>query len=157
MLTPGKQKKLNSNGQAMVETALVVFLLVVLVFGMTEFGRAMYIKNSLGNAARAGARAAVVKLGITTCGTPSSPIALNSPCTGDAPIFDAVNSSIVWSDKSETRVAVEILDQSGNPTALVTGAVIRVTVQDATRPLVAIMRDMISPTLHNQASMRYER
>ena len=42
----------------MVEMAFVLFLLVVLIFGMTEFGRAMYIKNTLNNAARAGVRAA---------------------------------------------------------------------------------------------------
>src|SRR5689334_11210220 len=47
-------------GQAMVETALVLFILVLFVFGITEFGRAMYTKNTLNNAARAAARAAVV-------------------------------------------------------------------------------------------------
>src|SRR5512143_1384986 len=52
--------RLNNNGQAMVETALVFFFLILLIFGMTEFGRAMYTKNTLTNAARAAARTAVV-------------------------------------------------------------------------------------------------
>jgi Flp pilus assembly protein TadG len=50
----------NQKGQALVETALIIPLLLLLVMGLFDFGRAMYIKNTLNNAARAGARAAVV-------------------------------------------------------------------------------------------------
>jgi hypothetical protein len=58
----------NQKGQALVETALVLPLLLLLVMGLFEFGRAMYIKNTLNNAARASARAAVVtpKYDVTT-------------------------------------------------------------------------------------------
>jgi len=55
---------IDSRGQAIVELALVLFLLLLLVMGIFEFGRAMYIKNTLTHAARAGARAAVVTPGI---------------------------------------------------------------------------------------------
>lgn len=51
---------MNSTGQALVEMAIVLPLLILLVMGIFEFGRAMYIKNTLTHAARAGARAAVV-------------------------------------------------------------------------------------------------
>jgi hypothetical protein len=58
----------NQKGQALVETALVIPLLLLLIMGLFEFGRAMYIKNTINNAARAGARAAVVtpKYDVTT-------------------------------------------------------------------------------------------
>ncbi|MBJ6751365.1 TadE/TadG family type IV pilus assembly protein [Geomonas anaerohicana] len=43
-----------------MELAILLPLLLLIVFGITEFGRAMYIKNSLTNAAREGARRASV-------------------------------------------------------------------------------------------------
>lgn len=53
--------KLNDQkGQALVELALLLPLLLLIVFGITEFGRAFYIKNALTNAAREGARRASV-------------------------------------------------------------------------------------------------
>lgn len=65
---------LNYNGQALVEMAIILPLLMLLVMGIFEFGRAMYIKNTLTHAARAGARAAVVTPNIidatdATCGS----------------------------------------------------------------------------------------
>jgi Flp pilus assembly protein TadG len=58
-----------NNGQAMVETAFVLIFLVMFTFGITEFGRAMYIKNMLNNAARAAARVAVVTPSLSAPGT----------------------------------------------------------------------------------------
>ncbi len=49
-----------SKGQALVEMAIVLTLLLLLVFGVTEFGRLLYQKNNLTNAAREGARKAAV-------------------------------------------------------------------------------------------------
>lgn len=48
-------------GQALVEFALVVSLFLLLVLGTLEFGRAIIIITSLQNAAREGARYAVIK------------------------------------------------------------------------------------------------
>ncbi|QWV95102.1 pilus assembly protein [Geomonas oryzisoli] len=50
----------NHKGQAIVETAIILPLLIVLVMGLFEYGRYMYLKNTLNNAARAAARTAVV-------------------------------------------------------------------------------------------------
>jgi Flp pilus assembly protein TadG len=43
-------------GQALVEFALVIPLFVLLIFGLIDLGRAVYINNSLAEAARDGAR-----------------------------------------------------------------------------------------------------
>ncbi len=48
------------DGQALIETVFVLILLLVLIFGIAEFSRAWYVKNSLNNSARIGARVAVV-------------------------------------------------------------------------------------------------
>jgi Flp pilus assembly protein TadG len=50
----------NQRGQAVIEFALVLPLLLLLVFGITEFGRAWMTKNILTSAAREGCRMAVV-------------------------------------------------------------------------------------------------
>ena len=50
----------NSRGQSVVEFALVLPLLFVIVFGITEFGRAWLQMNVMTSAAREGARLAVV-------------------------------------------------------------------------------------------------
>ena len=52
--------KKRSGGQALAEFALVIPLLVLLFMIIFDFGRLIYAYNTVSNAARAGARAAVV-------------------------------------------------------------------------------------------------
>jgi len=49
-------KKANNKGQALVEFALSILVLIVFVFGIFEVGRLFYMKIALANAAREGAR-----------------------------------------------------------------------------------------------------
>ena len=53
-------------GAAAVELALVLPLLVMLVFGIIEFGRAFYTKTQLSGAVREGARARALGADATT-------------------------------------------------------------------------------------------
>jgi Flp pilus assembly protein TadG len=50
----------DGRGQALVEFALVFPALVLLLFGIVDFGRAIYDYNTLANAARVGVRVAIV-------------------------------------------------------------------------------------------------
>lgn len=56
VLKLGKEER----GQALTEMALVLPLLLLLIFGVTEMGRVGYAYISVNNAARAGARVASV-------------------------------------------------------------------------------------------------
>src|ERR671918_2617172 len=49
-----------SRGQTLVEFALIIPLFVLLLFGILDFGRAVLAYNSISNAAREGARTAIV-------------------------------------------------------------------------------------------------
>ena len=48
------------SGNAVLDMALIMPLLLALVLGMAEYGYALYVKHSLQSAAREGARAAIV-------------------------------------------------------------------------------------------------
>lgn len=50
----------STRGQAMVELALALPMMLVLIFGAVEFGTAMYDKAVVTNASREGARAGIV-------------------------------------------------------------------------------------------------
>jgi Flp pilus assembly protein TadG len=50
----------DSRGQSLIEFALILPMMLVVMFMITEFGRALYNYNVLATAARAGARTAVV-------------------------------------------------------------------------------------------------
>jgi Flp pilus assembly protein TadG len=52
--------KSRNSGQALVETALILLILFFLMFAIIEFGRYLYLQNSVTNAAREGARAGAV-------------------------------------------------------------------------------------------------
>lgn len=152
-----REIRLDNKGQAMVEMALVIGFLVLLIFGMTEFGRAMYTRNTLNNAARAGARVAVV--------TPSSSFPSLSATSVDCSsipsnsIYAAVCTGIAGGgiQNKTVTVTVGIQDPSGGTqTTPASGYSINVTVQASFTPVLALMQNMISATLSGQATMRYE-
>lgn len=92
-----------SKGQALVEMAILLPLLLLLVMGIFEFGRAMYIKNTLTQAARAGARTAVVTPGLV------SPI-IDGVCsdTSSIVIQSTCNSLYSGIDKSDARIDIKV-------------------------------------------------
>lgn len=50
-----------TKGQSLIEFALILPMMLVVMFMITEFGRALYTYNVLATAAREGARLAVIK------------------------------------------------------------------------------------------------
>lgn len=118
-------------GTALVEAAIVLPLLLLLVFGMCEFGRALYIANTLGNAAREGARRAAV--------TPA-PISVDSYVSGLIP-FD--------------RTGLTVALTPGTPAAG-TGQPVTVTVSLPFRTLTGMIPLLDGITLSGTATMRYE-
>lgn len=59
-------KKLGQDGQSLVEFALVVPILLVLIIGIAEFGRAWMTRNIMTGAAREAVRIAAVRSGSGT-------------------------------------------------------------------------------------------
>ena len=63
---PSRTGRRKRHGAAAVETAMVLSAFVLLVFGIYEYGRLLFMKDLLDNAAREGARYAVVNTGSVT-------------------------------------------------------------------------------------------
>lgn len=88
----------NTKGQSLVEFALILPMMLVVMFMITEFGRALYQYNVLATAAREGARAAVV----STSGSASAVgIARMEKILGDANILTGTTISVVPDDNYE--------------------------------------------------------
>ena len=153
------------NGQVLVETAIILPLLLVLLFGLVDFGRAMYTKNTLNNAARSGVRVAAV----TSPLTPSSPTSLFSSNGEPA---NTIQQNIFNGIPKDDSISYElkILDAAGNPLAGAASAGDQVCVI-LTWPkfpmitplynLLALMnnstpQDPNSLTIYGAASMRHE-
>ena len=59
-LLPAFRDRGQSRGQALVEFALILPILILLLVGIFDFGRAVYAFNTINNAAREGLRLAIV-------------------------------------------------------------------------------------------------
>ena len=144
---------MNSTGQALVEMAIILPLLMLLIMGIISFGRAMYIKNTLTNASRAGARTAAVTPDIidqtgATCGTTGKNEKIYQTVCND--IYSGINKNDVTINVTTTD-----LDSSGtlNP-----GDMAEVTViLDNFRTKYRIIPFIPVPnTLSGTTAMRYE-
>ncbi len=59
------------DGSVILETAMMITVLLLLTFGMVDFGRVMYTSNSLISAAREGARFGAVQPAVNSSGIDS--------------------------------------------------------------------------------------
>ncbi len=119
----------NKNGAALVELAIILPLLLLIVFGIFEFGRAMFITNTLNNAAREGARRAAVM-----------PAPIN---------IDAYVTSCIPFDK--TGLTITTNSTTTGPTPLV-----KVTVTLPFRTVTEMIPMLDGKILSGEATMRYE-
>jgi len=125
----------DQKGLALVELAISIFLLVLILFGVIEFGRAMYMRNTLNLAAREGARLAAV--------TPSP--------VDTGKVVSYVESCIPF---DQTGISVLV---TSNPAAFTSGSTVTVSVTLPFQPVVPlIITQLANINLTGQASMRYE-
>ncbi len=98
----------NRRGQALLEAAFVVPLMLLLLLGIIEFGRGFMIANVITNAARAGARTASL--------TPSTARDSNGILLDTTPIQTAVLDQIRNSDPSDqftSSLSVTVVQTDG--------------------------------------------
>ena len=137
-------------GQTLIETVFVLALLFLLILGIAEFSRAWYVKNSLNNAARIGARVGAV--------TPGLAAETDTPCPGGSAVATAVCNSAGVPSTAEVTVAV--VDTSGDSVIPNAGDTVTVTVKidylTGFSPFAILPWLQSLTDLSSQASMRYE-
>jgi len=147
---------MNSAGQALVEMAILLPLLLLMVLGIFEFGRAMYIKNTLTHAARAGARAGVVIPGLVSPQT-------DTGCTATGPVFQTTCQSLYSGvNKANITVLLQVFSPGSTTQKTTTvasppisGDIVKVTVTlTGVTPVVPFIP--IPSTLSGNTAMRYE-
>jgi Flp pilus assembly protein TadG len=138
-----------SRGQALVEFALIFPVLVLLLLGIFEVGRLVFAYNTLGNAAREGARVAAV-----------NQIQTSPDCTNNRPIVNPNPALAHWSIKqcaadkalSLGLTASDVDVQYSAPpgvtftcSPLRVGCLATVTVEHQFRAITPIIGDIIGP------------
>jgi Flp pilus assembly protein TadG len=92
-------------GQSLVEMAMVLPVLAFLTFGLLDFGRAYYFQVSVTNAAREGARVAILNI-YTGPQTPNCSTAITCPVQTDLNIRNAVTNELTYSSIAPTSVTI---------------------------------------------------
>jgi Flp pilus assembly protein TadG len=161
---------MNLKGQAMVETALIIFFLITLVLAMTEFGRAMYTKNTLTNAARGIVRTAVVTSGLrestsNAISCPDGTLTLNT--TPASPDINLCNRYLIGCNGASINAQIQIFDSMTNTEKTSTPAAPgdSITVRLTQTNFASVVPRLFGPngvipffpsSLVGSASMRYE-
>jgi len=160
-VSAGRKVQKQDRGQSLVEFALVAPVLLVILLGVVDLGRAIYYYNTLSNLAREGARAGIVLQTSDEWNQPGNlPDALNSitysgisSYTGTNSIAGKIASEAVIFDLSKVTVKIEATMGKSNYAALP----LTVTVQ---YPFDLLYANWIaaSPTITmtGQATMRIE-
>ncbi len=106
---------IKQKGQTLIETAFILILILVILLGITEFSRAWFLKSSLKNAVRHGARVAVVTPGLVN---------QSGNCPGTGIIAQVCSQPGV--PATNTSVTLTIADTS-SPGGLSSGDTVTVT------------------------------
>ena len=95
-------------GQSLVEMAMVLPVLAFLTFGLLDFGRAYYFQVSVTNAAREGARAAILNIytGPQSPSCSSSNSYATCPVQTDGNIVNAVYNELTYSGITPNSVTI---------------------------------------------------
>jgi len=130
------------DGSVILETALMLTILLIMMFGIIDLGRALFTANNLVSAAREGARYAAIDQGILNA-TPDT-LAVKDTVRNHFSAFGG--SPLAYANVATTMVG------GAHPSSIRVTIKYRFTWITPIRSLVGAMRD----TLHAQAEYRYE-
>jgi len=113
-MTSSRQKTRSERGQALVEFSLSAIVLLLLVFGMIDAGRAVWNYNTLSQATREGTRYAIVHgANSSDPSGPGSPY--YSPPNSDENVTETVETFGPGLNPSRLAVTADWTDGTNNP------------------------------------------
>jgi Flp pilus assembly protein TadG len=144
----------NEKGQALIELALVLLLLMIILFGIEEFGRFFFHLNTIKNAAREGVRQAIVTPNLSTSG----PTTCSSAGAGTIAEFTCRRLGGLTS----ATVQVKVFDKGSDPAtastkggAAVSGDIVQVKVSWDFQ-VIGLVPFFNDRTIVGNVIMRYE-
>ena len=113
------------HGQTLIETALILFVILLILLGISEFARAWFVKNTLKNAVRQGARVAALTprdnlLTSFSCVNPTCPETnpvKNAVCCQPGVPKKAVNNTLITllcSDNNGNSIGCDAIVLNGS-------------------------------------------
>lgn len=129
-----RHQRSHGRGQALVEFALALPVLLLIFMGLFDFGRAVFAYNSLSNAAREGARVAIVDQTVDGSGVPVGATEAASQATG---------LGLDPTDATQVQVSYLMPDLSGPCPTRSLGCIAEVTVHYEFRPITPIIGNVI--------------
>ena len=130
-------------GQAIVEFALVIPIFLLIFFGIIDAGRLIFTYNTVANAARSGARVAIVNqtdTGTNTCDTTSA-TAWSKGCAA----VSAISLGLDPTDDTQIHVEYRNVTDTGGCSPLKIGCLAVVTVTGHFSALTPIIGQYIGP------------
>ena len=138
----------HDRGQSLVEFALILPILVLLLMGVFDFGRAIYAFNTVSNAAREGARTAIVDQS-SVAGVPAAATEAANHATA---------LGLDPSDLANVDVQYLMPDLTPGCLSLDIGCVAQVRVQYKFVPITPIIGNILGPiTVSSTTQMPIER
>jgi Flp pilus assembly protein TadG len=131
----------SDRGATMVEFALVVFMAVMVLLGVVEMGRMVLVYTTMANAARAGARYAIVHGGDLSSGA-------SGPAADPAEIIAVVKNFASMGLLNTNNLVVHVTYPSGSNLA---GSPVVVTTSYVYDPLVSYFDPALSVTLGSES------
>ena len=104
-------RRSKTRGQAMVEFALVFPVFILLLVGMFDFGRVVWVNNTLATAAREAARFAIVHGSKSTCPVGPAPggTQIDPSCVDPSPSRQAIKDvAQKWAAGTSANVTVHV-------------------------------------------------
>ena len=161
---PRRRRARRGRGQTLVEFALVLPVFLLLVFGLIDMGRFVYLSSTLSQAAREGARVAAVEASWTgstdpTCGAVAGPVcpstvaALRTDVLSGAnrmmAPFGAITSADLYTSCDQTTAPTPVTTQTCTYRNSAGLASVRVVV--VFRPITPVISSLF-PSFTTQAS-----
>jgi Flp pilus assembly protein TadG len=139
----------SSRAQTLVEFAVIAPFLVLLLLALFDFGRAIYAYNAISNAAREGARVAIVDQGPSSGG-----ISLAAQEAANQATALAIDPA----DTAQVRVVYRLPDLTATCPRVGVGCVAEVRVQYLFKAVTPVIGNIIGPiTLSSTTQIPVER
>jgi Flp pilus assembly protein TadG len=147
----GSRHRSARRGAVLAEAAIVIFVFLILVFGMMDLGIGVARNNALSQAARQGVRQALVHGRLAPSGWNGGAwgsTALDIYASADHPVANVVRPMLSGSDPSTTNIHIEWPDGSNE-----VGKQVRVTLATTYTPMLFYLFGGATLNLNASATM----